>query len=159
MRMKVVEFKQPLEDLAGALVDLLDVGVLVKVFAEEIPEILDLHPHRQGEGDQPTPEGAGIGSGGGTRLLQIDDGLTHGVLDQVVGQTAGDEAPGALGIEPGVVAADSGFRLLPEFNPEKGGGVEQAAFQGVLQIVTAVGDLVGQIHGLGFKGRLGVRCG
>ena len=75
MRMKVVKFKQPLEDLAGALVDLLDVGVLVKIFAEEVAEILDLHPHGQGEGDEPAAEGAGIRGGSRAGFLEIDSGL------------------------------------------------------------------------------------
>ena len=148
MRMKVVEFEQPLEDLTGTLIDLLDVGVLIEIFPQEVPQVLDFHPHRQGEGDQPAPEGAGIGGGGGAGLFQINNRLADGVLHQMVGQTPCNKTAGAFWIEAGVVAPDSGLRLLPKLNSQQSGWIHQAAFQGILQVMTAVGDLIRQIHGL-----------
>ena len=61
VRVGVIELKESLEDMAGPLVDLLEVGMVVEIFLEEIPQILDFDPHRQTEGDQPATGGAGIG--------------------------------------------------------------------------------------------------
>ena len=38
----------------------------------------------------------------------------------------------------------------------RGGGFDEAAFDGVFQIVATVGDFVGEVDGLGFEGGLGL---
>jgi len=73
----------------------------------------------------------------------------------VIGETAGDKAASAFGVKAGVIFADSGLGFFPQFDTEKGGGFDQATFEGVFEIVATVSDFVGEIDGLGFERGLG----
>jgi len=73
----------------------------------------------------------------------------------VIGEAAGDKTPSAFGIKTGVIFADSGLGFFPQFDAEKGGGFDQATFEGVFEVVATVGDFVGKIDGLGFERWLG----
>jgi hypothetical protein len=73
----------------------------------------------------------------------------------VIGETAGNKAASAFGIEASVIFADSGLGFFPQFDTEKGGGFDQATFEGVFEVVAAVSDFVGEIDGLGFERGLG----
>jgi hypothetical protein len=73
----------------------------------------------------------------------------------VIGETAGDKAASAFGVKAGVILSDSGLGFFPQFDTEKGGGFDQATFEGVFEIVATVSDFVGEIDGLGFERGLG----
>lgn len=73
----------------------------------------------------------------------------------MIGETAGDKAASAFGVKAGVILADSGLGFFPQFDTEKGGGFDQATFEGVFEIVATVSDFVGEIDGLGFERGLG----
>ena len=73
----------------------------------------------------------------------------------MIGETAGNKTPSAFGIKAGVIFADSGLGFFPQFDTEKGGGFDQATFEGVFEIVATVSDFVGEIDGLGFERGLG----
>jgi len=73
----------------------------------------------------------------------------------VIGEAAGDKTASAFGIKAGVIFADSGLGFFPQFDTEKGGGFDQATFEGVFEVVATVGDFVGEIDGLGFERGLG----
>ena len=73
----------------------------------------------------------------------------------MIGETTGDKAASAFGVKSGVIFADSGLGFFPQFDAEKGGGFDQATFEGVLEVVATVGDFVGEIDGLGFERGLG----
>ncbi len=151
MRMKMIKFEETLEDLAGALVDVPDSGVVVQVLMEKRAQILDFDAHRKGEGDEAAGEGLRIGGGGGLGLRQQGVGGAGGILHQEVGQAACDVSAGAFRIKPGVVFTDGGFGFFPELDMEQGGGIDQTAFEGILQVVAGVGDFVREIDDLGFE--------
>jgi len=73
----------------------------------------------------------------------------------VIGEAAGDKTASAFGIKAGVIFADSGLGFFPQFDTEKGGGFDQATFEGVFEVMATVGDFVGEIDGLGFERGLG----
>ncbi len=73
----------------------------------------------------------------------------------MIGETTGDKAASAFGVKAGVIFADSGLGFFPQFDTEKGGGFDQATFEGVFEIVATVSDFVGEIDGLGFERGLG----
>ncbi len=73
----------------------------------------------------------------------------------MIGETAGDKAASTFGVKAGVIFADSGLGFFPQFDTEKGGGFDQATFEGVFEIVATVSDFVGEIDGLGFERGLG----
>ena len=152
----VIEFEESLEDLAGALVDFANARVVVKIFGKEGAEVLDFDAHGQGKGEQAATGGLGIGGAGGGEFAQIGSGGAGGVLHEVIGEAAGYEAASTLGIKAGIIFANRGFGFFPQFDPEKGGGFNEAAFDGVFQIVATVGDFVGEVDGLGFEGGLGL---
>ena len=79
-------------------------------------------------------------------------GGAGGVFDEKIGETAGDVAAGAFGIEAGVIFADGGFGFFPKFYGEEGGGIDQTALEGVLQVVAGVRDLIGEVDHLRFEG-------
>ena len=150
--MKMIKFEKALQNLAGALIDLANARILIEVFVEKIAEVLDFDPHRQGEGDEATGKGLGIGGGGGFRFGKEGVGGAGGVFDEKIGETAGDVAAGAFGIEAGVIFADGGFGFFPKFYGEEGGGIDQTALEGILQVVTGVRDLIGEVDHLRFEG-------
>ena len=73
----------------------------------------------------------------------------------MIGETAGNKAASAFSVKAGVIFADRGLGFFPKFDTEKGGGFDQATFEGVFEIVATVSDFVGEIDGLGFERGLG----
>jgi hypothetical protein len=118
MRMKMIKFKETLEDLTGALVDVPNSGVVVKVLIQKSTQILDFHAHRQGESDETTRKRLGIGGGGGLGFGKEGIGGAGSVFDEKIGEATGDVAAGAFGIESGVVFPNGGFGFLPELDME-----------------------------------------
>ena len=159
MRMKMIKFEETLEDLAGALVDLANSRVVVKIFVEESSQVLDFDAHGQSEGDKAAGVGLGVGRRGRLSLGKARVGGAGSVLDEQIGQAAGDVAARAFGVEAGVIFANGGFGFFPKFDREEGGGIDQAAFEGVFEVMAGVGDLVGQIDDLGFEGRVEAGAG
>ena len=83
-----------------------------------------------------------ICGGSGLCLGEKGFGGAAGVLDQKVGQATGHISAGTFGVEASVILADGGFGFFPQFHGKEGGGIDQATFEGVLQIVAGVSDLV-----------------
>jgi len=111
--MGMIEFEESLEYLAGALVDLANAWVVVKIFRKEGAEVLDFDAHGQGEGEEATAGGLGISGAGGGEFAQIGGGGAGGVLHEVIGEAAGHEAAGTLGIKAGIIFANRGFGFFP----------------------------------------------
>jgi len=114
--MKMIKFEETLKNLTGALVDVANSGMVVKVLVQKSAQILDFHAHRQSESDETAGKSLGIGGGGGPGFRQQGIGRAGGVFDKQIGQTAGDITAGAFGIEPSVVFSDGGFGFLPELD-------------------------------------------
>jgi hypothetical protein len=81
MRMKMVKFEETLKHLAGALVDLANPRMMIKVFVQEIPKVLNLHPHRESKGDEAEGVGLGVCCGSGFRFREVSVRGAGGVLD------------------------------------------------------------------------------
>lgn len=109
----MIKFEESLEDLAGALVDFANARVVVEVFGKKGAEVLDFDAHGQGKGEQAATGGLGIGGAGGGEFAQIGSGGAGGVLHEVIGEAAGDEAASTLGIEAGIIFANRGFGFFP----------------------------------------------
>ena len=118
---------------------------------------MNFHAHREGKGDQAKGLGLRICGGSGLCLGEKGFGGAAGVLDQKVGQATGHVSAGTFGVEASVILADGGFGFFPQFHGKESGGIDQATFEGVLQIVAGVSDLVGEIDDLGLEG--GVQAG
>jgi hypothetical protein len=81
MWMKMIKFEETLKDLAGALVDLANSRMMVKIFVQEIPQVLNFHPHRESKGDQTEGVGLGVCCGSGFRFGEVSVRGAGGVLD------------------------------------------------------------------------------
>ena len=150
MRMKMIKFEETLEDLTGALVDVPNSRVVVKVLIQKSTQVLDFYAHRQSESDKTTGKSLGIGGGGGPDFCQQGVGGAGGIFDKKIGQTAGDITAGTFGIESGVVLSDGGLGFLPKLDVEQGCRIDQATFEGIFKVVAGVGDFVRKIDDLGF---------
>jgi hypothetical protein len=106
MRMKMVKFEETLKDLAGALVDLANSRMMVKIFVQEIPQVLNLHPHRKGKGNETEGVGLGVCRRSGLRFREVSVRGAGGVLDQQVGQASGNVSACAFWIQASVIFAD-----------------------------------------------------
>jgi hypothetical protein len=81
MGMKMVKFEETLKDLAGALVDLANSRMMIKVFIQEIAQILNFHTHRKGKGNETEGVGLGVCRRSGFRVREVSVRGAGGVLD------------------------------------------------------------------------------
>jgi len=106
MRMKMIKFEETLKDLAGALVDLANSRMMIKVFVQEIAQILNFHTHREGKGDEAEGVGLGVCRRSGFRFREVSVRGSGGVLDQQVSQASGNVSACTFWIEASVIFAD-----------------------------------------------------
>jgi hypothetical protein len=106
MRMKMIKFEETLKDLAGALVDLANSRMMVKIFVQEIAQVLNFHTHRESKGDEAAGVGLGVCCGSGFRFREVSVRRAGGVLDQQVGQASSHVSACTFWIETSVILAD-----------------------------------------------------
>ena len=104
--MKMIKFEETLKDLAGALVDFANSRMMVKIFVQEITEVLNFHAHREGKGDEAAGVGLCVSRGSGFRFGEESVRGAGGVFDQQVGQASSDISACAFGIEASVIFSD-----------------------------------------------------
>lgn len=157
--MEMIKFEKTLEDVAGALVDLAHAGVVVEIFMKKVTQILYFDAHGKGEGNEASGGGLGVGGGSGMKFSEKRIGGAGGVFHEEICEATCDVAAGAFGIKASVMPANGGFRFFPKFDREEGGGVDEAAFQSVFEVVAGVSDFVGEIDHLGFEKRVEAGAG
>jgi hypothetical protein len=106
MGMKMIKFEETLKDLAGALVDLANSRMMIKVFIQEIAQILNFHTHRKGKGNETEGVGLGVCRGSGFRFREVSVRGAGGVLDQQVSQASSHIPACAFWIQASVIFAD-----------------------------------------------------
>ena len=104
--MKMIKFEETLKDLAGALVDLANSRMMVKVFVQEIAQVLNFHAHRKGKGNETEGVGLGVCCGSGFRFREVSVRRAGGVLDQQISQASGNVSACAFWIQASVIFAD-----------------------------------------------------